>query len=626
MWIIKEKLKDYDIEFSEPPKNLDYDIAIKLFKEMKKRKDINILVNEIIEKIREFVLDYKFINGYLNIKLNKGKLLENYRKLFDFEKKNVRIFLEHTSANPNKALHIGHLRNSIIGDSLYRLFKTLNYDIHVINYIDDTGVQVSDNILGICYLKIPEEPKDFNLEKVINNIKDFLIKENIYKEEYDEKIREIFLERMRLLKSLYGYEVPEKFDHYYGDFIYVIVNKLYEIIPELEKYKYNIIKMIEEGNNDVYYLSKRISEKILYEQLNTLWKFNIHFNIIIRESDILRYKLFDSALKILEENKMIKKNGTISLDLTRWEDIYRAYSNKEKVLVRSDGTTTYIAKDIAYAMWKHGIIRSNIKFKEYIKQPNDEYIYEVNNEGKEIELCKVSINVIGMEQMHNQLMVKRIIEEIDKESKYIYYGYGLVRLHRNTAKIFGINEDIKMSGRKGLYINVDELYEKLYNIAYDKFKDKEISERIVKSFISLEMLKYDRNTTILFDIDKMLNLEEGNVIYFLYTYARIRSLLNKVDKIPEEFEINELNKYEEKLIINLFRFKDIIYDIEKSLELNHLYRYLIDLVRSFNEFYQNVPILNYKDKYPHRLFLVYLTKEVLNKIFYILRIEPVESI
>jgi Arginyl-tRNA synthetase len=130
----------------------------------------------------------------------------------------------------------------------------------------------------------------------------------------------------------------------------------------------------------------------------------------------------------------------------------------------------------------------------------------------------------------------------------------------------------------------------------------------------------------MFDIDKMLNLEEGNAIYFLYTYARIRSLLNKVDKIPEEFEINELNKYEEKLIINLFKFKDIIYDIEKSLELNHLYRYLIDLVRSFNEFYQNVPILNYKDKYPHRLFLVYLTKEILDKIFYILKIEPVESI
>jgi len=147
MWIIREKLKDYDIDFSEPPKNLDYDISIKLFKEIKKGKDPNILINEIIEKIRDFVLDYKFINGYLNIKLNKGKLLENYKRLLDFEKKNIRLFLEHTSANPNKSLHIGHLRNSTIGDSLYRLFKTLNYDVYVINYIDDTGVQVSDNIL-----------------------------------------------------------------------------------------------------------------------------------------------------------------------------------------------------------------------------------------------------------------------------------------------------------------------------------------------------------------------------------------------------------------------------------------------------------------------------------------------
>ncbi|WP_231433894.1 DALR anticodon-binding domain-containing protein [Candidatus Nanopusillus massiliensis] len=181
-----------------------------------------------------------------------------------------------------------------------------------------------------------------------------------------------------------------------------------------------------------------------------MWRFNIYFNLIIRESDILKYKLFDNALKVLEENKMIKKNGTISLDLTRWEDIYKAYSNKEKVLERSNGTTTYHAKDIAYAMWNHGIIRSDIKFKEYIKQRNGEYIYEINNEGKEIEPYKISVNVIGMEQMHKRLMVKRVIEEIDKDSKYIYYGYGLVRLHRNTAKIFGINEDIKMSGRNGI--------------------------------------------------------------------------------------------------------------------------------------------------------------------------------
>ncbi|MGC9132897.1 MAG: arginine--tRNA ligase [Nanopusillaceae archaeon] len=634
MWLLKERLEDYDIEFSKPPENLDYDISILLFKEVKKGKNINEITEEIINKIKDLVIDYKLINGYLNIKINKKELIKYYNEIFKFEKKNIRVFLEHTSANPNKALHIGHIRNSILGDSLYRLLSLLGYDVITLNYIDDTGAQVADNILGIYLLKIPKDPKEFNLENVIKNIKEFLIKEGLYKEEYEEKIKNIFLERMRALKELYEYEIPEKLDHYFGDFIYVIVNKLYEIVSGLENYKYKIIKLIEEGNNELYYLSKEISDKILLEQLKTLWNFDIYFDLIIRESDILRYSLFDQALNILFEKeiaKRINENGKfyVALDLKKWPDIAKAYSSEEKVLIRSNGTTTYIAKDIAYAMWKLGIIKSNIKFKENILQPNDKYILEIDKNGNiEIEPCDISINVIGSEQTHNQMMVKRVIEEVDKNKKYIHYGYGLVMLHKNTAKIFGIEEDIvKMSGRKGIYINVDDLYNRLYNICFEKFNDKEIAEKLSKGFISLEMLKYDRNSIIKFDINKMLNIEEGNAIYFLYTYARINSLLEKANwEIPKEFEINELNKYEEKLILKLFEFKDILLEIEKNLELNRLYKYLIELVKVFNEFYQNVPILNYKDKCPHRLFLVYLTKEVLEKIFYILKIEPVKRI
>ncbi|BFI73375.1 arginine--tRNA ligase [Nanoarchaeota archaeon] len=633
MWIIKERLKDYDIEFSKPPENLDYDISILLFKEIRKGKKVEEIEKEIIDKIKDLVLDYKIINGYLNIKLNKKELIKYYKNIFKFDKKNIKIFLEHTSANPNKALHIGHIRNSILGDSLYRLLTFLGYDIVVLNYIDDTGAQVADNILGIYLLKIPENPEDFNLENVIKNIKEFLIKENLYKEEYEEKIRNIFIERMNALKKLYGYEIPKKYDHYFGDFIYVIVNKLYDLIPGLENYKYKIIKLIEEGNNEVYELSKNISDKILLEQLKTLWKFNIYFNTIIRESDILKYKLFDKAFNILKEKGLIKEgkdkeNIYYSLDLNKWPDIAKAYSNTEKVLVRSNGTTTYIAKDIAYAMWKLGIIKSDIKFKQSILQPNNNYILEIDENGNiDLGSCDISINVIGAEQTHNQMMVKKVVEEIDNNKRYIHYSYGLVMLHKNTAKIFGIEEEkVKMSGRKGIYINVDDLYEKLYNISLEKFNDKETAEKVAKSFICLEMLKYDRNTVITFDINKMLNIEEGNAIYFLYTYARINSLLEKAGEINYNFEISELNKYEEKLIIKLFEFKDILLDLDKNLELNKLYKYLIELVRVFNEFYQNVPILNYKDKYPHRLFLVYLTKEVLDKIFYILKIEPVKRI
>ncbi|BBL45209.1 arginine--tRNA ligase [Nanobdella aerobiophila] len=632
MWIIKELLKDYDIEYSYPPRGIDYDISLQLFKEFKKVDNKEKLLNDIIEKIKDYVLDYKLINGYLNIKLNKKKLLTRYNDLFKFEKNNKLIFLEHTSANPNKSLHIGHLRNSMLGDSLYKVFKLLNYNIIVLNYIDDTGAQVADNVLGIYLLKIPKDPKEFNLEIIINNIKEFLIKENLYIENIEEKIREIFLNRMKSLKELYGYEIPEKIDHYYGDFVYVIVNKLYDIIPGLEKYKYKIINDLENGNNEVSRLSEEISEKILIEQLNTLSKFDIYYDILIKESDIIKYELFKEALSILLDRGFAKKiRGTegslIVLDLTLWPDVERAYANSEKILIRADGTATYIAKDIAYALWKHGIINRNIKFKEKILQKNNSYILEIDDNGNiNINPADISINVIGAEQAHNQMMVKRVVESLDNNKKYIHYSYGLVMLNKNTAKIFGINDDkVKMSGRKGLYINVDDLYNKLYNIALEKF-DKILAEKIIRSFISLEMLKYDKNTVINFDINKMLNLEEGNAIYFMYTYARINSLLNKAGNIDLNIDIGELNKYEEKLIIELFKFKDVLYEVENNLEINVLYKYLVELSREFNNFYQHVPILNNKDTYPHRIFLAYLTKIVMEKIFYVLKIDTVDKI
>ncbi|MGC9079619.1 MAG: DALR anticodon-binding domain-containing protein, partial [Nanopusillaceae archaeon] len=436
---------------------------------------------------------------------------------------------------------------------------------------------------------------------------------------------------MKSLEKIYGYKIPKKIDHYYGDFVYVVVNKLYEIIPELEKYKQKVIYMIEKGNNEIYELSKEISDKILLEQLKTLWNFDIYYDIIIRESDILKYNLFNRVFNILREKGIVKPGEEKSyyIDLSRWKDLEKAYGSDKKYIIRKDGTATYLAKDIAYAFWKVGLIENTLRFKESILQPNKKYIYEIKPDGDKIfEQCDLSINVIGKEQTAEQLIIKRIIEEMDKNKKYIHYGYELVMLNRNTAKIFGVEGDmVRMSGRKGLYINVDDLYEKLYNIVYEKFKDEDIARKITKSFICLEMLKYDKNTVINFDIDKMLNIEEGNAIYFLYTYARINSLLEKANwDIPKEFEIKELNKYEERLILKLFEFKDKLLEVEENLELNRLYKYLIELVRAFNEFYQNVPILNYKDKYPHRLFLVYLTKEVLDKIFYILKIEPVNRI
>ena len=544
--------------------------------------------------------------------------------------------IEHTSVNPNKALHIGHLRNAVLGDSLRRFFESIGYRTVVLNYIDDTGSQVADIILGFYLLKIPEDPKKFDLDTSVKNIVEFLKKENLYKEGIENEIRRIFLDRMSSLKSLYGYEIPEKFDQYCGDFVYYVVNKLYEVIPELEKYKNNITKMIEE-NEDMYDYLKRIVYSVLKDQLKTLFTFDIYYDYLIKESDVLRFKLWDDAFEILKERNIIKfeeegeKKGCWIIDLSNWKE-FEGYSDKKKVLIRSDGTTVYLAKDIAFAFWKLGIIDKDFRYSLFLIQPNGKELLITEKYGniqKKI-YGDISINVIGSEQSYLQLIIKKIVESLNANKEYIHYGYGLVMLSGNTAKIFGISDEIvRMSGRKGVYINADYLYEKVLNVVKEKLKDRNLDEdtlkKIARSIISFEILRYDRNSTMIFDIDRMLSFEEGNALYLMYTYARINSLLKKYGK-DIKFEITEINEYERELLKQIFKFRDILKEIEKNLEINKLIDYTVNLCKKYNEFYQNVPILPEVDKYPHRIYLSFLTKQILEFIFKIIKIDLIERI
>jgi len=644
MWLIEKLLKNYDISFSEPPKNGTYDISIKLFKEIKKGKKPEEIAMEIYEKIKYYVESYEVINGYMNIRLNFNKIIKGFDKIFDFSDiKKEKILIEHTSVNPNKALHIGHLRNSILGDSLYRFFDLLGHKVTVLNYIDDTGSQVADVVLGFYYLGFPINPKEFNIEEVSNKIC------KVLGEEIKDKVKEIIISRMKSLKELYGYEIPEKFDHYCGDFVYVIVNKLYEISPKLEDYKRVVLKKIEEGNNDIYNLSKEIVRKVMLEQLKTLWNFDIYFDLLNKESDIIQQGLWEKTFKILKEKGLIKyeeegeKKGTYIIDLSRWKE-FEGYEDKKKVLVRSDGTTVYLAKDIAYAFWKLNLIDDEFKYSEFIIQPNGKTLYETNPNGKRIDKkfndCDISINIIGAEQSYLQLIIKKIIEELYPNKKYIHYKYNLVMLSKETAKIFGISnkEIVRMSGRKGIFINADNLLEKTIEVSKRKLIERgvkdnidELAFKIARSTICFEILKYDPNSIVVFDIDRMTNVEEGNALYLMYTYARINSLLNKSGLKEDEIieigkEVRDLTEIERKLLIKIFSFKDIIYEVYKNLEINKLASYATDLARAFNEFYQNIPIIPKMKEYPHRLLLALLTKKILEKLFYVLKIDFIERI
>ncbi len=636
----------------KPPKHIDADYAIRTFEIAKKEKKNPLeIAKEIYEKLKDnpYIEKIELKGPYVNIKLRWNKILtyilNNKEKLFSFDKKDKKIIVEHTSVNPNKALHIGHLRNAVLGDTLVRLLRFYGYNVQVLNYIDDTGSQVADTVLGFYFLGFPEDPKEFDLDKWLERLKEFLKRLNYSEEkikEIIEKVRELVNERMEGFKKIYGEYKSIRFDIYAGDFVYVIVNKLYELVPELKEFQKKIIKEIEEGKGKIYEYTMKFTRKILELQLDTLWKFEIYYDLLNKESDILHFGFWDYAFKVLKERGFViyitegDLKGTWSLDL---EKIGLKELGKYKVLVRSDGTTVYLAKDIGYAFWKHGLIDKDFKYREFCVQPNNEVLWETSKDGiknpKDFGNADISINVIGMEQKYLQKIVEKLIETFTNgKKKYIYYGYGLVMLSSETAKLLGFEAEskvVKMSGRKGLVINVEILLERLKEKIFEILKergnpDKTLAFKIARSTLRYEMLKVSPDKVIVFDVKKALDLEEDTAIYLMYTYARAINILKKIEKVPEYKEPLELTREEKELVKLIYEFKMRIQNTAETLKLTILTEYARELALAFNEFYQKVPVIKELEEKPYRYYIVKLFEEVFGKVLEILGIDKVERI
>lgn len=640
--LVREMLKRYDVNVTIPPKHVKKDITIQLFGELKKGKKTNDVVKNILEDLGDLVEDYELSGPYLNIKVNYNYLFKHFDRMFFFPKKETKIVVEHTSVNPNKALHIGHLRNALLGDVLVRLLRYSGYDVEVHNYIDDTGSQVADIVVGVYYFRFPKTPTGINREDIIKNIQKYTSLS------YND-INSIFEDREITLKKLYGYSIPKKLDHYFGDYVYVIVNKLYSLDSSLVSLQKKVLKSIEDKEEPIYSLSKDLTKRILLEQLKTLWNLNIYYNLLVKESDILDLDLWTEAFEKLKELGIVEyvsqgeKEGTWSIDLRKID--YKDTKDKYKVLIRSDGTTVYLAKDIAYAMWKHGYLSKNFRYSIFTKQPNGEMLWETSTDGvsKKFGGADISINVIGIEQKYLQDIISRVISIISlSRKKYIFYGYNHVLLSKNTAKLFGVDSEkdvYKMSGRKGVFINVDNLLSLVEESVKTTLKSRghkdeyinSVYKRIARSLVAIEILKYDRNKPVIFDIDSMLKIEEGSAIYVLYTYARINSLLKKLDEasysqLLKTCKFTNISDTERKLLLLIFLYKDKVLSVSESLDINVLVEYLFDIAKTFNEFYQTHPILTEINRLPHRLCLVLMTKKVLENIFTILKIDGVEKI
>ncbi len=580
-----------EFDVSEPPQkefgDLSCNVGFLLAKHAKKppQRIAAELAEAIMPSIKggtTYVLSVETAGGHINFKADYSRLssstLEQVLKRpasygYHDSGHGRHIVIEHTSVNPNKALHVGHMRNVIIGDTLYRIIKATNHRTTVLNYVDDSGLQVADIVVGFKFAGFDvEQPKG------------------------------------------------KKFDHYCGDDVYVKVNEMYEKDPQLAEKRKLVLKEIEEGKSEIARFAAEITLRVLNEQLKTCWRMKARYDLLNFESHIVTSKLWSKAFELLKKEK-----------LTHFEEegknegcwVIEAKDEEDKVLVRSDGTATYIAKDIPYAAWKLGLVDDPFSYREFVGQWDGSTLYATtlggDGSGKPAETKKFNggervITIIDSRQARLQRIISQVLSKIGAGTReYFHLGYEAVTLSSDTAKAFGIDigdrQFMHMSGRKGIYVNADYVLDTLHAKAYEEVKTRNpgfteqqlnaTAEEIAISAIRYNMIKQDLDKIITFDVKESLSLEGDTGPYLQYAYARSQRILEKSGQdvvVGSNFAFGKLaSESEITLIKEIAKLDLVVEDAAKSLSPKSLARYAYNLATTFNLFYEKVPVLKEQD-------------------------------
>ncbi|NQV39651.1 MAG: arginine--tRNA ligase, partial [Nitrosopumilus sp.] len=456
-----------------------------------------------------------------------------------------------------------------------------------LNYIDDSGLQVADIIVGFKLLGYAQEPPN-----------------------------------------------GKKFDHYCGDDVYVKTTEKYEADPSLEAVRKNILKELEDGNSEIAQFADKITRRVLAGQLETCWNLGVTYDCLNFESQIIRSGLWSEIFEKLKEMKLVEfenegKNG--GCWVIRGED-----KEEDKVIVRSNGTATYIAKDIPYAAWKLGLLEDPFNYEKYEKeQPTSRVLWQTTLK----ESDKISKNFTGEKVVtvidSRQARLQKIITSLMGKFKsipdaYNHLGYESVTLSSETAKTLGLDTDGKqaqMSGRKGLYVSADSVYEILKEKTRDETKKRHpemddseieaIAHSVSVGTLRYEMIKQDLDKIITFDLTKSLSLEGDTSPYIQYTHARASRILEKSGRTPTidvDFSLLK-EKSELDLIKNIGLFNLQVLDAANNLSPKVIARYCYNLAVAFNSFYEKSKVLDLGDLELEnsRLCLVNSFKIVLEK-------------
>jgi arginyl-tRNA synthetase len=580
----------YDIEVTvEEPTDPSYgDLTTTVTLELANRlhKNPKDVAEQIARRIdfgtHPYIRSVRQVSGYLNftfepLKYSAAVFEGISRKGGDYGKpedvKTKRVLVEHTNSNPNKALHIGTLRNTVLGDCLARVLRYVGHSVRVLNYIDDSGAQVADNLVAHLYMGHPMEPKG------------------------------------------------ERFDVYAGR-IYAEVQSAIESDEELAKKKSEIISKIEQGNNETASTARSFAERVASDQLRTCWSANVFFDLLNWESDIVKSGLFEESISSLEKHGRISRpqdgrnKGAVTIRLSDVE-VFSKLEEPDEVLIRSDGTATYVGKDIAYAWWKVGEPSIDFKYRTFVIQPNGQTLWTTDHAkgGKAPERyngADLAITVVDSRQEYPQAVVREALGFLSQHAKESYqpFLYEVVALSGETAYQLSKDESFKskkivhMSGRKGLVVNAEDVLAELGKRAKSESSKRNPSAReewldLVGSEIAVGSIRYalaktDLKNLMVFDIEEALRLDGDTGQRLQYTHARAYGILLKAGPYEQGPLLPQLLKSEPEitLVKEMAKLSHWVKVAAQDLQPKYLTQYAKQLADEFNIFYETCPVLS----------------------------------
>ncbi len=587
--------------------------------------------------------------GFLNFRLDHAALGQTIitRVLEagpDFGQNNqgigTKIIVEHTNINSNKAAHVGHLRNSCLGDTVVRMLRSQGHQVEADNYIDDSGVQVADAVVGFTLLQ------------------------------------------RGLLQLPEGNEqLPDESFDYYCSRVYVSVSKVYDdstseqgqLALQLRKEVLHAIEHDDEPEDGPDYplLAADISHQIVQAHLKTMARLNISYDLLPWESAILHAGLWQHTFELLKERGLLEKpesgNAAGCWILPFGEGDAQTNEgdrSSDKILVRSDGTATYTAKDIAYQLWKFGLadelgvqfhfvpwgIQHDGRKLWTMHTPKDTFKTDEEAPASRFGHARRVINVIDVRQSYLQQVVYESLRRLgyaEQADNSTHLAYEVVTLSAATATRLGVDtsdgrEYYAMSGRKGIEIKADDLI----NAATERMREvrqqdaradlpDETVAILAASAIRYFMICFSLQQIITLDMDEALRPNGDTGVYLQYAYARANSILRRLHDanyaLPDTLEQlpAQLEQSEWDLLRHIDTYPRRLAEASEQLSPSMLAAYAYDLAAHFSDFYEHTPpIVKETDEHvkAFRALLVQATAQTMNNVLRVLGFEPLERI